>query len=317
MDMKRPTYLNLTVITVALGLAGGAVHAQIIAYEPFASGGDPSAGAYGDGVPLNNANPTNPPFTGAWNNPTSRLQTTAAGLSYTLADGTVFGSLDTGSVIRRSDTGGTGVQVHSRLADQGTSINTPTDLWVGFLIRPGSTASGEVLLAGFHLGGAAHGRAFAGFSGGDLVAGFTNGTSPGLTSIGSAVAGETYLFVGHLEVIQTGNHTDGPEYFTWYVNPTDLSSPAALEATSLYTYDFTGNLIFQEYGFGGLYLRASGVLGSGNMVDEAMVGFTLADILSLGTPAPAEPVIPEPGSALLALTGVAAILLRRRRRPRR
>jgi len=286
--LRSPIHV-LTAASACTAIFAATADATLI-HDPFLSGTTPGNGEYADGARLDSANPTVTGFSGAWSDPTDRLDTTASGLTYAAGNISVGAG---GSVIRRSDGGGTGTSNYSRTVTGSTSTD-PGEAWFAMLVKAGQNDAGEVMTVAFD---------FDADTGGTdaLVAGYAAGSfSLQGSSVGSIDTGETNLIIGRLTVVQTGTSGDGDEIIDFWVNPTDVSSAAQLTATAEYTSQSAGNYAFDTWGAGGVTIAAGGTVGSGNQVDEIMFADSLSDLQG-GV------LIPEPAS--LALLGLGSLLI--------
>jgi len=265
-------------------------------YDPFAIGTNPAAGEYVDGGILKNVGPTLSGFTGNWTGGTDRWATSTAGLSY--QSGNVsLGSLSSGTVIRRSDGGGTGANSTGRDLSSANSLNSPNTFWFATLFNPGSISSGEITELNFRIddGGAAINMRM---SGSDLLLEGSNQ--------GNLQAGVTTMILGRVAVNTVSSDNGVLEDLDFWINPSDLSSVGALGAAS---YSVSGNYQDgQSYGPNDVAITMAGAVGSGNRVDEFVLTDSFSELQSVAY------AIPEPGTLWLALLAGGSLFLLRRRR---
>ena len=320
------------VLIAPMFLAGLASHASagLIATDSYTIGSDPAAGQYAAGVGLlkQPAGLVNFGFaTGGYTggSQTGNFQATSGGLSYpplgtpSANDGKVSWIGAQADGVTRSN-----ARNLNPVASSGT-------YWFNILVsQDGTTASstnGYVLAGlgntvpplfgptvgnnqGLFFGFAQHGTAN---DVGDLVIRYRNGTNTTADAI--LVSGATsntanvYDIVARLDVNVGGGSADN---LTYWVNPTNFSSQAALDATALVTNDSTGPLstfaLQSASDFQRMTYSATNWTGRANF-DEIRFGTTLADV----GPTPA---VPEPASILLLTSGMVGglgLAIRRRR----
>lgn len=250
---------------------------------------------------------------------TSNFQTQAVGLAYAPAG---INSTDSGKV---GWIGANADSVIRSTARNMTAVPAASTYYISFLLNrsPLNASDSGFVLTGFgNAGTITTGSTnlrglFAGFSGtsGDLVLRYrnTSGTTQDSTLLTGLTDSATYDVVARLDVNTSGT-TDN---ITYWVNPTDFTSDAALSSTSLATGSLTADTFLTSADFVRLNYYAQN-WNTTAYFDEPRLG-----ILSTGgTPASAlgisvaSAAAPEPGS--LALVGVGGMsllgaLLRRRR----
>jgi hypothetical protein len=313
------------VLSVLLTMVVSQAHADIpIVSDSYATGTDPTMGQYVVGNPLSNQpGLVTPGFTtGGYTSGTgtSNFLSTASGL-IDAADGA---DATTGAV---AWVGSTGAEKSvARNLTSFTESASPT-YWISELVKNtgNQTTTSGWLLSGFGNNVAPTFGTTTGFLQGiffgfsdnsgtaneaDLVIRYrdTSGNNGGkstadtilVNGANNATAGQTYLVVAAVNV----NYSGSLDHVTYWVNPTDLSSQAALTSTALTTGGFD-TLAFQNVGdFARLNYAEQGWDGDA-FYDEARLGTTLA---SIGP-------VPEPSSMVLLGAGsIAALSVRSRRR---
>jgi hypothetical protein len=320
------------VFSVLLFGAMNRAHADVlIASDSYATGSNQAAGQYVAGTSLSGQPGTlvTPGFTGGYTHglgATSNFQASATGLSYA-ADGA---DASTGSVhwIGVNDTTTRSVARNLSTFNEGTTGT----YWISQVMMNSST-SAPTTTGGFVLSGFANTTfpafgttsptlfgIYFGFSDSsgtaneaDLVI-RARGTAGGTTSAdtvlvngaNNATAGNTYLVVAQVNI----NYNGSLDRVSYWVNPTDLSSQAALTSTALASGSFD-TLAYQGAAVGtGDFTRLNyteqGWAGDA-FFDEARLGTSLASI--------APTAVPEPSSVILLGAGsIAALVVRSRRR---
>jgi PEP-CTERM motif len=316
--------LLLTALGFSLfGLCGPA-RAQLIASDSYAIGSSLTSGQYPSGAALSSTallgvsgtagGLTTPGFTvgryGAGTG-TSQFSATSSGLSYAplgAASGT------SGKVSYAA----AGLDNTNRSTARTLSPAAPVSstYWTSLLVNRGATVGTGLnyVMAGFGgttapltLAAAGGPGLFMGFSGdaGNLAMRYRDvgGTFTETILNPTTLANTTYAIVARIDVNTSGTS----DSVTWWLNPTDFTSPATLTSTAQLTNSFTGNVLSANTDLVRLnYLSFN--WNSSAFFDEARLGTTLA---SLGGQAGA--AAPEPGTIALGTLGLAALLARRRR----
>jgi len=276
-EARRALVAAATLVTVPLA------HGDLLAYDPFPTGGsDYTVG------PIAGQNPTTLGFTAAW-------ATYSGGAASVAATGLTDsrlplpgsgGSMDAGGVARThrafSTTYGTdGTTLWASYLMAAPSYSASTWRGEAFGNGPGTSAPGEYVLD----------IAWDGWGTPSTAANQvilyhrpspTMGAGTGVTPTGGAI---------NLMLVKFAFGASDSDSVTLWINPADVSSEAALGAgTTLSGYDFAFNRLWIEDSAG----------GGAATYDEFRLGDTLNDV-----------VIPEPGSFVLCLSGLA--LCRRRR----
>jgi hypothetical protein len=315
------------VFSVLLCGAMNRAHADVlIASDSYATGGN----QYVAGTALGSQPGTlvTPGFTGGYTHglgATSNFQASATGL-INAADGA---DASTGSVhwIGVNDTTNRSVARNLSTFTEGTTGT----YWMSQVMMNSST-SNPTTTGGFVLSGFANttfptfgtttGNLFGIYFGFSDSTGAANeadlvirarGTAGGATSAdtvlvngaNNATAGNTYLVVAQVNI----NYSGSLDRVSYWVNPTDMSSQAALTSTALASGSFD-TLAYQggssTVDFTRLNYTEQGWAGDAYF-DEARLGTTLASI--------APTAVPEPSSVILLGAGsIAALVVRSRRR---
>jgi hypothetical protein len=304
-------------------------HADVlIASDSYATGASPASGQYvaGNGLNTQPGLVTSGFATGGYTSGsgTSNFVSSATGLTYA-ADGA---SASTGSVgwigstgalksVARNLSSFTEVANGTYWMSQLMTNNGTQTTTTGFVLSGFGNATAPTLgnsgafLQGFYFGFADHSGAT---NEADLVARYrdTSGNNLGKTvsesvlvnGTNNSTAGITYLVVASVTI----NSGTTPDVINYWVNPTDLSSQAALTSTAL-TSGSINTLSFQGAAdFVRLNYAETGWDGNAGF-DEARLGTTLASI--------APTAVPEPSSVILLGAGsIAALVVRSRRRAR-
>ncbi len=276
-------------LVVAQSLISSAGAATIVD-EAFLTGATPSAGEYTSGATLGSQNPTQPGFTGAWQ------QSTGGGTVQASSLATSYASTD-----YDTPTGGSLVLANfnrvSRLFDSSvTSLVSTTStgtLYLSFLAQFGGNAGFN--FSSLELGGDGNDSTRA------LAVGILNSTG-----IGFQVNSGSNFFVSNPAVVPNRTYT--------FVLKIGFSSTAASDSVTLWVDPVLGGVSDPTGGVSatGLDLRNISRLqfgnfsGSSSIYDEVRIGTSLQDVTA----------VPEPSSAAL-LAGSACIglaLARRRRR---
>jgi hypothetical protein len=271
----------------------------MIAYEPFAIGGDPSAGEYTTSTNLLSQNPTTPGYSGTWNKPgfaSSDVFPQTGGLNYSNGSGAL--ATAGGGVYTSGDSRRTGRALSAPITG-----STGATIYLSFLIKMDSVA-GVYRSFELHNGGFDDGphRVFqiGHGSGGDFIDGNTNyglrlfNSSDFRIDLGAA-DDQVNLFVVRFDLSTVSN---GDSITVWR-NPTLGVEPGS-STGSLSGFDiaFDRNTISRF----GAEAPPEGPY-TGFDVDEIRYGTTYAAV----TP------IPEPSSAMLISLVTLGIGLRRRR----
>jgi hypothetical protein len=274
-------------------------------YDPFLTGGDYSLGQYTNDVALGGQNPTISGFTGAW--PTDASSTppntlvTNSGLTY--ATGSI--SLGLGGAVRQQSVG-SDTDVYTGLRST-TGLATRTgngEVWFAGLFRADSDNSGDDFNY-ISVNPDAGTFGFGILGGGDSVNRFyVNGATITGTDYTS---GTTALFIVRLSVTNF-NASATAEVLDFWINPTDSSSVAQLNATAQATATQGTNITIGTWLGTGLSMGVSfnTSSGQGRVVDELLAADTLADLNALIA-------IPEPSALTLAGLGLLGLLVLRRR----
>ena len=281
---------NLTIALVsvaAVALLAGSANADLLVYEPFEIGSDPSAGEYTVGD-LSGQGPASLGFTQGVNwahNSGADASVSATGLTHSLVPSTSGGSANSGVE---------GINSRALSSSYGSDGTT---VWLSYLMKADafgndqwrnlSLANGPTFNTDYRLE-----IAWDGFNAFDGIDQMIIYNRPTLIGVGTAVTptgGATNLML--LKLTFGAGATDSA---TLWINPSDVSSEAGLGAgTTLANKDFAFNTIFFDDHQG----------AGGAIYDEIRLGDTLNDV-----------VIPEPGTLVLLGTGLLALLLCARRR---
>jgi PEP-CTERM motif len=316
------------VLSVLLCGAMNRAHADVlIASDSYATGGN----QYVAGTPLGSQPGTlvTPGFTGGYTHglgTTSNFQASATGL-INAADGA---DASTGSVhwIGVNDTTQRSVARNLSSFNEGTTGT----YWMSQLMMNSST-SNPTTTGGFVLSGFANTTfpafgttsptlfgLYFGFSDStgtaneaDLVmrargsaGGNTSADTVLVNGANNATAGNTYLVVAEVNINSNGSL----DHVSYWVNPTDLSSQAALTSTSL-TSGSLDTLAFQGSS------NTSGDFNRLNYVEQGWAGDAYFDEQRLGTTLAsiAPTAVPEPSSVILLGAGsIVGLVVRSRRR---
>lgn len=328
MQTPPPTGASRSILAglIASVALGSSASADYIAGDSYTIGSNPAAGQYQAGVALKSqpANLTTPGFaTGPYNqgSQTSNFTATAGGLAAGLytsppandgkatwlgapADGA---TRSVGRAFSPTPVATSGTYWFNILVSQDGTTSPSTNGYVlggfGNTVPPvlGTTAGNN---QGLFFGFAQHGTA-GDF--GDLVIRYRSGgaATPNMTSDAILLSGATMNTAGVFDIVarlDVNVRPDGTDNLTYWVNPTDGRSQAALDATALVTNDnTTGPLatfaLQNSSDFVRLTYSATNWTGRANF-DEVRLGTTLADVVPS--------TVPEPGSIMLVGIGLIA-----------
>jgi hypothetical protein len=274
----------------ACWLATSVASAGLVASDQYLIG----PGSYSAGSPLK-SEPSVGPSGGATG--------FASGSTYNNGSGSVNWLVNSGGINPNDSPNAGNISFDGYTSDNGIrsgarALNTfaaPSTLWFGITVSQDGTST-----------------PFA--NNGYALAGFGNSTPPTLTVLMSnAAANTSYTIIAEVQV----NASGAADLLTYWVNPTNASSIAALDNTSMLnndgspvtTYGFQGNgattdltrLNYSAQNWGGDSLSAQ--------FGDPTLGTTLADVAPL--------VVPEPRSFILLALGMAGgVVQASRRRPR-
>jgi len=277
--------INPIVITALLSAPLG--HAAVTAYDPFLIGATPASGQYTVGN-LQPQGPTVTGFTGTWINDTGP-DVSATGLSYTNPSGSLVTS---GGSISTGDGGRVGRVLSAPVTD-----SSNTTLYMSVLLQLASVSNNyksfELHNLGFNDGS---NRTLQLGQASDFINGTTNYGirlfSNDLIRLDLGAANTTVnLFVIKF-VLSTANNGDS---ITVFRNPAMGGAEPGTNSGVLSGF----NMTFDRTSLA----RFQGVNAESIAADEIRFGDSFADV----TP------IPEPSSALLLVTAVLGLAIRRRR----
>lgn len=282
-NQKTMKYINPIVITALLSAPLG--HAAVTAYDPFLIGATPASGEYNVGN-LQNQGPTVTGFTGTWLNNTGP-QVSATGLSYSNGSGSLVTS---GGSIATGDGGRVG-----RLLSAPVTDSSDTTLYMSVLLQLGTVTTDY---KSFEL----HNLGFDDTNHRTLQLGQANDFINGATNYGIRLFGNDNLRLDlgaanttvNLFVIKFVLSTaDNGDSITVFRNPAmggaEPGTNSGVLSNFNMTFDRTSLARFNDF--------------SVIAADEIRFGDSFADV----TP------IPEPSSALLLVTAVLGLAIRRRR----
>lgn len=286
------------IITTLLGSATSA-GAAILAGDSFLTGSDPTKGEYTVGN-IRPQEPTAYGFNGPWSSPegTGTYNIQAAGLDYASA------AYEAGGSVRHLNTGDTFRSVVRSLNPQTYADGNAVYFSALMSISESSAVEtdGSSLVQFIDTNTSGFGLAF-GFNAGAVVVRYRNTASATTFSTlqGSFAANTPYLFMAKL-VLNTDTFRD--DLSVW-LNPASVASEAAAGTPTLGPFQVAAMTSGANGSLENVTFTGGNLANTAVTIDEIRLGSAFEDVVA---PAP----VPEPG--MMAMTGLVALGLLRRRR---